>query len=312
MSTEHSQASMHYFYNASAFGVAGELTRPARYSIPTQAATVLVPAGGRGYQRVEKFRHDNIVSFDSATVEVGGSYDERHNIHASYATSTLEGLNIADIVKADKVVTRLAIYSSAIEDADGKFIPENKRREENSFNITGSHFEHLTICGHPIDVKLNTQIFHKHDTYSKVESAYKDKATKGKISELLFWHKLSQVRDSQLENLERKYHALGQMCNVVADWKRNPNQPLEQGKFWCSAANHLELPDKVRERAELENHGCIIFIPKFGIVRLAELIIYKQTRALNMIRVDMCSTSDGSITGGGAGGNGGRPTGGGG
>jgi hypothetical protein len=299
-----SQASPHYVYNASAFGLAGELTRPARHSIPTQAATVLIPGGGRGYQRVEKFRLENIVAFDSATVEVGGSYDEAHQIYTSYATSTIEGLNIAEIVKADKVVARMAIYSSAIEDENGQFIPQEKRKQENSFDITGSHFENLTICGHAIDVKLDTQIFHKNDTYSKLEKAYKGQ----KANELLFWHKLSEMKDDELKNLENKYQALSEMGNIVAAWKKNSNLPVEQGKFWCSAANHLELSDEVRKRAELENQGCIICIPKFGIVRLAELMVEKQARSLHMIRVDMCSTGDGSITGSGTTGNGGKPT----
>lgn len=302
--------SPHYFYNASAFGLAGDLTRPVRYTIPTQAATVLVPAGGRGYQRVENFRYNNIASFDSATVEVGGSYDEKHNIHTSYAISTVEGLNIADIVKADKVVARTAIYSSAIEDKHGNFIPEKERTEENSFNFAGSYFENLSVCGYPLDVKLNTQIFHRHDTYSKLEEAYRDKATRENISELLFWHKLSEVPGGRLRSLQSKYHALGEMCSIIDEWKKNPSQTLERGKFWCSAANHLELPDTVRERTELENHGCILFVPKFGIIRLAEILVYKQTRSLSMIRVDLCSTSAGNITGTGTTGNGGRPTGG--
>src|SRR5262245_57574622 len=101
-SSDHS----HHFYHASAFGLAGELLRPHRHSIPTQAATVLATGGGRGSQRVENFRFDGMISFDAAYVEVGGSYDPCHNRHTTYAHSVIEGLNIADMVKADRVVAR--------------------------------------------------------------------------------------------------------------------------------------------------------------------------------------------------------------
>ena len=114
--------------------MSGELLRPAQRSIAAQAATTLAPGGGRGFQRIDNFQLDGILSFRAAYTEVGGSFDECHNIHTSYATSVIEGLNIADMVKADKVVSRVAVYSP-IEGSD----------EESSFDITGSHFENLRV-----------------------------------------------------------------------------------------------------------------------------------------------------------------------
>src|SRR5215469_18977337 len=115
-SRHHSQ----HFYHASAFGVAGEIERPSRHTIPTQAATVLAPSGGRGYQRVDDFHFDGIISFKSAMSEVGGSFDECHNRHTSYATAVIDGLNILDIVTADRIVSRLAIYSPIVGDEDSE------------------------------------------------------------------------------------------------------------------------------------------------------------------------------------------------
>src|SRR5260370_42309528 len=99
-SCHHSQ----YVYNASAYGLAGEFERPSRHSIPTQAATVLAAGGGRGFQRVENFQYDGTVSFKAAFAEVGGSFDECHHRHTSFACSVVEGLNILDVVPEDRVV----------------------------------------------------------------------------------------------------------------------------------------------------------------------------------------------------------------
>src|SRR5215467_9540483 len=102
---------LQYFYNASAYGLAGEIERPTRCSIPMQAATTLAGSGGRGYQRVERFTAPPFVSFDAAYTEVGGSFDECHNQHTTFAYSVIEGLNIAGMITADRIVARMAIYS---------------------------------------------------------------------------------------------------------------------------------------------------------------------------------------------------------
>jgi hypothetical protein len=277
-------------YHASAFGVSGELLRPAQRSIATQAATALAPGGGRGFDRIDNFQLDGILSFRAAYTEVGGSFDECHNIHTSYASSVIEDLNIADIVKADKVVSRTSVYAPA-EGSDA----------EPSFDITGSHFENLRICGHLIDVKLATHEFHQHDTYSKFEQAYRVK----KADHLLFLSGLSKLKDKHLQDLEGEYHALQGVAKRVAAWKQDTTRKRAVTAYSCSAAAHLNLPDHVGSKSELEGYGHIICVPKFGIIRLAEIVIHKDRRTLNMLRVDMCSSGDGNIHTGGSSGGGG-------
>jgi hypothetical protein len=62
----------------------------------------------------------------------------------------------------------------------------------------------------------------------------------------------------------------------------------------------------VGANSELQGFGPIICVPKFGVIRLAEVTVHKDRRSLNMLRVEMCSAADGSIhTGGSSGGGGG-------
>ena len=186
-----------HHYHASAFGVSGEITRPVAHSIPTQGATLLSGAGGHGFHRVENFQVHGLVSFRVAYVEVGGSYDECHQIHTTFASAIIEGFNVAGIVTADRIVSRLAIYSPAEADVDG----------ESSFDITGSHFENLRIAGHEIDIKLATHVFHEYGTYDKFHKVCNGKQP----NEWLAWSKLAAMKERELEELESQYHALDGM-----------------------------------------------------------------------------------------------------
>lgn len=286
-----------YFYHAFAYGLAGEIERPVKQSIDTQASATLSSGGGRGSGRVQKFAAPPFVSFEAAYTEVGGSFDECHRRHTTFAHSVIEGLNIADVVKADKVVARLAIYSPTLDD---KKSGHKKNDNENSFDITGSHFENLRIAGHPLDVKLATHRFHDCQTYTALEDEYQKKSA----DDLLCGSKLSQ--QSNLRALEADYHALTGLADAADEWKTNSKKRTRGNEtYWCSAANDLEK--QFGKDSEIQGFGCFICIPKFGVVRLAEVMVHKNYRILNMVRVQMCSTGDGNIHGGGTGGNGGTP-----
>lgn len=285
--------STQWTYQGSAYGFAGQIERPLRHVIPTQAATVLGTSGGRGQDRVDNFKLEGIVSFGSAYVEVGGSFDDCHNRHTSYASATIENLNILNVVTADRVVSRIAIYS-----------PENGNDDdEMTFNITGSHFENLKIAGHKIDVKLATHIFHEHNSHSKIANAHK----KGGLDQ---WLLASKIRENELEKIENEYHALGGISRVVQAWKQKGDK-RNTDSMTFSPMNHVTIEDHAGKDTELRGFGSIICVPKFGVVRLAELTAKKHCFSLVMLKVDMCSTGTGGTSGGGTTGGGSHPTGGG-
>jgi hypothetical protein len=288
--------SSQWMYHGSAYGFAGEIERPFRHVIPTQAATVLGSNGGRGQARVEKFKLEGVISFDAAYVEVGGSFDDCHNRHTSYASSTVENLNILNVVSADLIVSRIAIYSPLITEEKGEF----------TFNITGSHFENLKIAGHKVDVKLATHIFHEHDTHSKIAKAHQS----GKLDDWLTGSKLGKLSDRDLEEIEDTYHALGGMSRVVKSWKQK-GEKRSTSMMSFSPMNHVKIEDHAGPNTELLGFGSIICVPKFGVVRLAELTACRHCVNLNMLRVDMCSTGTGTGGAGGTTGGGTMPGGGG-
>lgn len=286
-SRHHSQ----HIYQASAYSVAAEFERPKKHSLSPQASVVLAGHGGHGSNRASAYSVDGLISFKNAYSEVGGSFDDCHGLHTTHAWSVVEGLNVADMLTADRVVARMAVYHSPISGSEA------------TYDITGSYFENLRIAGHPIDVKLATHVFHDHDTYSKVAEAHKA----GHTDEWLVGGKLKQLEVGKLTELQGKYHALIGMSGLVEEWKKKTEErPDDRGSYWFSPANHLNWKAQGGS-SEIEGFGSIICIPKFGVIRLAEMVVHHHSRTLTMFRVQMCSSGHGTAGGGTAGGGGTNP-----
>ena len=273
------------FFCGDSLGVGGFITRPLQDTLVSQVAAVLPISGGHSSSSLENFRFRGVVSFRRAHSAVSGSFDECHNRYTACAYSVVEGLNIADMVTADRVVSRVAVYS-----------PEVGLDGEHSFDITGSHFDNLRIAGHLIDVKLATRVFHDHDTYSKIARAHHAR----KMDDWLSGIKLGSLSIGELAQLEDAYHALGGISEMVRQWKRVGDRPKYRGNYLFSPANHLKLEDHAESNTEIRAFGAIILVPKFGVVRLADLLIHESSRQLIMLRVEMCSTMEGSLAMGSA------------
>jgi hypothetical protein len=285
-SRHHSQ----HMYQASAYSVSAEFERPKKHSLAPQASVVLAGHGGHGSSRASAYNVDGLISFKNAYSEVGGSFDDCHGMHTTHAWSVVEGLNVADMLTADRVVARMAVYHSPTSGTEA------------TYDITGSYFENLRIAGHPIELKLATHVFHDHDTYSKVAKAHNARKT----DEWLVGGKLTHLKNAQLADLENEYHALIGMSGLVKEWK-DPKRPQDRGSYWFSPANHLDWKAQGGS-SEILGFGSIICIPKFGVIRLAEMAVHHHSRTLRMFRVQMCSSGHGTSDGGTAGGGGGTST----
>jgi hypothetical protein len=193
------------------------------------------------------------------------------------------------MLTADRVVSRMAIYYPA------------DHSSEASYDITGSYFENLRIAGHQIEVKLATHVFNKQDTFKKVADAHQT----GTSDQWLQGAGLMSMDDPQLQALEDEYHALTGMSKMVEEWKKM-GRPAERGSYKFSVANELDLNKQIGP-TELKGYGSIICIPKFGVIRLAEMTVHKHSRTLRMFRVQMCSSGHGGADGGTGSGSGGAP-----
>ncbi|HUA82454.1 MAG TPA: hypothetical protein VMB85_01250 [Bryobacteraceae bacterium] len=148
-----------FLYHADAVAASGYITLPVQETMPAQAAVAAPILGGYASAESTNFRHGKYLSFDRAQSHVVGSYSEKDKAHGTLATTTVEGLNIMDVVTCDRIVARITTKHPE-SPGDSAFIP------------LGSRFENLRIAGHLIHIDLATDIFAEHDTWSKLSDAH--------------------------------------------------------------------------------------------------------------------------------------------
>jgi hypothetical protein len=147
-----------YLYNANALGLAGSIRRPFQQIIENQASTCLGTIGGIGSAQVENFSFAEIVSFRRAFAQTYGGLASDGQTHSTSAQVAIEGLNVLDIVTADRVV---ASVSSRYREGE----------EEPRIVVAGTHFENLRILGESVAAELETHFFDENDTFAKFEHA---------------------------------------------------------------------------------------------------------------------------------------------
>ena len=274
-----------YHYHAWAHAVSGHLKRPLNHVIEVQAGTTLPTAGGHGSSRAENFRLHHMVSFDSAYSQVSGSEKEEEEgkiVHSTVATSVVEGLNILDVVTADRVVAR--VTSRHESHAKRKVVPpEYESEPEPHILILGSRYENLRVAGFEFKVDLHHDLFLKLDTFGKVMKEFEEHGD--------FW------------KMAHRPVAPGQSPPKL------PKKVDHQGVVSCSLVKQLE-PAKCPGIVYHGHYGHVLVVPEFGKIHLAEVLCEYGRKTLTMLRIELGSPNGGAMLVAQAGSNG-RPPGGG-
>lgn len=160
-----------FLYHAWAHAFSGHFTRPIERLIEVQAGISLPITGGHGSSRVENFRFDHTASFKCGYSQVSGSekFIDDRCIHTTLAMSVVEGLNILDVITADRIVSRVA---SSWESGDE---PESV--------VIGSRFENLRIAGHNVEVELDHELALEMKTFKAARKQFASNAKFRKMAE---------------------------------------------------------------------------------------------------------------------------------
>jgi hypothetical protein len=159
-----------YRYNAHGHGLSAQFERPVQHLIEVQAAASLPTIGGHGNSRVNKFKFEEFVSFEAAYTHVSGSQNKADSSYTTLVTSTVEGLNILDVITADRIVARLSSEHPA----------ENHEPE---IILLGSKLENLRIAGCPVEADLNHELFLRLNTFASIRNELEKNAEFSKMSE---------------------------------------------------------------------------------------------------------------------------------
>lgn len=163
-----------FVYHAGALALSGHIKRPLDHLIDVQAGTSLPTTGGHGTARVENFRFNQMISFRAGHSQVSGSEKiedvrkdgktEQRITFTTLSTAVVEGLNVLDVVTADRIVARLSSSYVKGEDHEPRIL------------TIGSRLENLRIAGCKVDVHLHDELALKLATFEQAREQYKNNA----------------------------------------------------------------------------------------------------------------------------------------
>lgn len=265
MRTSHADQEGRFLFRGSAFAIGGYMTRPYSEIIETQASSVLPMVGGGCEANVEDYNYRDLVSFSSAHSKVLGNVDvtpDGRRIYNTLATVTVENLNIADLITADRVVARLVSEKEA-------------GQPELPMLPVGSYISNLQIAGFSVDLPPLLPIF-EAPTSKEMSRALTGKGMSFRdFEEKLELFQLSEKKETSSGHHFDDHRVL---TSVYGRPKRLPPGCLQ---------GHTTGDRKL--------YPWGIHIGGFGSVYFGEMFISRDSRRLSMIRLDLGSPEEGEI-----------------
>jgi len=128
-----------HMYDADAFAFSANFQAPIPQVIEKQAFVELPERGGYSYLPAAPYRLNGIVSHGGGYAQVAGHANSNGGA-ITLATAVVVGLNILDVVTADRIVAQITT-----EHAPNNYVP--------SVSFLGTRFENLRIAGQQIEIE---------------------------------------------------------------------------------------------------------------------------------------------------------------
>jgi hypothetical protein len=279
-------------YHAEANILNGHLRQPVDQEINRQAPVKLNDLrGGHFFQRAEHYSLEGLISFRSGYSHVSGNRSLKDHGWVTLATSVLEGLNVLDVITADRVVAQVST--------------EHPLQEGHTPHVTflGTHFENLRVGGYKVEVELDLGICGEKPQGDKLytsDSGFLDRAERQCAGIARAPGLPSVVRaeyDADLKTIDELKARGGEEVNGSG---KNGSSP----KVVCSLVKSIgpiAIPG-------VKSFGNVLEIPGFGVVSLAELRVGEKVyepsnRSSNyfdvtMLRLEMGCIGDGQASAG--------------
>ena len=230
-----------HVYHAEATVLKGHLRLPVAQEIKPQAFAQLPERGGYITQRLADYRLESVISFRSAYSQVSGTRSTKQGQGwSTLTTCVIEGLNVLDVVTADRVVGQ-TITEHPVEG----YVP--------SISFLGTRFENLRIGGHPVKLDLDLDLF---GSKPAGDAPYtKDAGFVSRVSSQ--YERIHQHKDLP-DEIHERYNRL------PASFEKSGSN---QEKVECSLVNNAEGTYPGR------TFGHVIKVPDFGTITLARLTL---------------------------------------
>lgn len=256
-----------HYHHADGVALGGTIEHPFQESIPVQASLSLPPTGGHISLQVGRFEYRDIVSYSSAHVHVAGKAMHRDGPWTTLVTTTVEDLNLLEVVKAKRVVARI----STEHPAEG-YHP--------TVSFIGTEFEGLRIGGCDVSVDLDVNFCKTGKDGRHPERSCTDDDA--------FLERVNQQRKVFIDEKKRLEKARNKVSDFVtrhaSDYSDGKHR--KSGHLLCSLVRKITVDESQKQFAG-KGLGHILHVPDFGKVYLGELIVSHGHFQLIMLRFEL-------------------------
>jgi len=244
-------------YDAEAYVLSGELKRPIDQKIEKQALVTLNDRrGGLRTRAVEDVSIEGLVSFKNGLSRVSGSRSLKDNGWVTLSTSIVEGLNVFEIITADRIVSQAS--------TDHPYVDGHVPR----VTFIGTQFVHLRVGGFEVNPRLNLGIFGKKPDRDRsyLDDADFLKAIRAQTERIAkadgLPKEVKETYDKRLEGIDAI------IKNRNGDGKDSPLRTVT-----CSLveniAGEIRIPGAMA-------FGHVLVVPEFGAVSLGEVMVAEK------------------------------------
>ena len=253
-----------FYFHAAANSLGGHIDAPYRV-IHAQASVALPAVGGYASTRLDDFKFEEIVSCRSTYTHVAGRTVQTNGPWKARVTSVIEGLNILNVVTADRAVARF--FAEFPADGGAPRV-----------SFAGTHFHNLRFEGKEAGLTFNSTLLPAHhrggDVYNEDES----------VPAEIEWQVLQEVAQQQSRALRDTADIPGWAVERYG-WVSSTERTANGGFAICS------LVDRVETAVPGQSFGHFLEIPDIGRFFLAEALVHPRSVELTMIRADLgCAT----------------------
>jgi hypothetical protein len=238
-------------YHAEAHVLSGDLQRPVEQKIEQHAPVALKDRrGGHLTRFAEAVSIEGLIAFSKGHTRVSGSRSKKHDGWITIATSVVEGLNVFEIITADRIVSQVST-DHAYKDGH---VPR--------VTFLGTQFRGLSVSGFKIKLTLNLGICGA-DRPANNRSYLRDpkflNTVKAQTNTIYTATGLpEELKQQYCEKLDHTKRLLS-VCEA--------DDQNGRASVTCSLVQSID-PIPI---AGVQIFGHIILIPEFGVVTLGEV-----------------------------------------
>jgi hypothetical protein len=246
-------------YHANAHVLSGHLQRPIDEKIERQAPVALNDRRGGHFTRsTQDFSVEGLISFTKGETRVSGARNLKDNGWVTLSTSSLEGLNVFEIITADRLVSQLSTDHAYYEgDVPQGHVPH--------VTFLGTQFKNLRVAGFPVTLTLNLGICGDRPANDKsyLEDPTFLAGVKNQTSEIVKKiAKASGLPKELKEQYDEKLAHIDKLIRACEAGDQGIREPIT-----CSVVQSVgEIPG-------VQSFGHVLVIPEFGTVALGEVVV---------------------------------------